>query len=80
MDPLPTFAPEFYTANSSNSQTAASGAKSLNWAKELCRSVVERRRRSTADLHRPIIITNPGDTPARPTTSIRTARNGQRAR
>src|SRR5215831_7480288 len=35
---------------------------------------------STANLHRLIIITNPGDTPARPTTSTRTAQNGQRAR
>jgi hypothetical protein len=77
---LPTFAPEFYGANSANSQVGASGAKCLNWAKELCRSAVEDRRRSTVDLHRPIIIVNPGDTPAWPTTAIRTARNGQRAR
>jgi hypothetical protein len=38
------------------------------------------RRRLGVDRTPPIMVINPGGTPARPTVSIRTARNGHRAR
>src|SRR5215469_12115922 len=68
LGPLPTFAPEFYTDQLVELSGRGRQCEILELRKRaLCRSAVECRRCSTAKLHRPIIVGNPGDTPARPT-------------